>query len=127
MLQADKEALLNTYKVRMLQIREKELEFFIQNTHQCALLSGLLTGFAYDAFTGGFIYDYVDNDLCDYSELFCAEILYPLAMIITIFLSMLTLWGCMLITMLAPRLALMGHPDAFSLCVDLVRALSSGW
>ena len=46
MLHADKEALRTAYKLRLLAIREKELNYFLQNCINIATLAAMLAGFA---------------------------------------------------------------------------------
>ena len=123
MLLADKQNLEMSYRLRMLHIREKELDFYMKNTSNIANLAVLLTCFAYSGLTQPTQTKMVDHDICgsaENKEAFCAEILWPISITCTIFLSMLTLWGCMLVTMLAPRLALLGPDGSLSHVVDLV-------
>ena len=51
MLHADKEALRTAYKLRLLAIREKELNYFLQNCINIATLAAMLAGFAQSAST----------------------------------------------------------------------------
>ena len=50
----------------------------------------------------------------------CGELLYPLSIIVSVFLPMFALWGCMLVTLVAPVTALHGASEDFSRCVDKV-------
>eukprot|EP00965_Chrysotila_dentata_P112841 3728655-Pleurochrysis_carterae.AAC.2 len=50
------------------------------------------------------------------------QILYPLTNMFTTFLSLSTMWSCMLLTMLAPGKALHGSPDEFAYILRVVRS-----
>jgi hypothetical protein len=118
MLIADKQNLETRMRVRMFEIRERELDYFMENLRHVAFCATLVMGFA----SSGFIQiRYVDQNLCGESQWMCAEFLYPLSLTLTLGFGNLTLWGCMLSTMLAPGMALHGTQGYFNKCVDWVR------
>ena len=117
MLQASRAELESACRVRMLKIRERELLLFVRNTNQVATLSALLAGFGY---TGLIYTKYIDEDLCDPQEFMCAEMTYPLCVTITTCFSTFSLFGCMLITLLAPVLALRGPQGSMDKSVDIM-------
>ncbi|KAL1507711.1 hypothetical protein AB1Y20_007324 [Prymnesium parvum] len=117
MLFAEKENLASSFRLRMLTIRDKELDFFMRNMQNVANLSALLAGFG----QSGLIYTkYIDLNLCGADEILCAEFTYPLAVTLTMCLALFSMWGCMLVTMLAPGLALRGPQGSMDLCVNIV-------
>ena len=117
MLHADKEALRTAYKLRLLAIREKELNYFLQNCINIATLAAMLAGFA----QSGLIYTkYIDKNLCGEREIGCSELLYPIIIIVVMCLSLTCLWSCMLVTMMAPGLALRGPEGSLVRCLDIV-------
>ena len=117
MLVAEKENLQSAFRLRMLSIRDKELDFFMQNMQNVAKLAALLAGLG----QSGLIYTkYIDMNICDPDEVLCAEFTYPLAVTLTMCLALFSMWGCMLVTMLAPGLALRGPQGSMDVCVDMV-------
>lgn len=119
MLFAEKENLASAFRLRMLSIRDKELDFFMRNMQNVASLSALLAGLG----QSGLIYTkYINMDLCGKDEFLCAEFTYPLAAVLTMCLALFSMWGCMLVTMLAPGLALRGPQGSMDQCVDMVAA-----
>ena len=117
MLIADKQNLETNLRVRMFQIRERELEYFMENSRHIATCATLVMGFA---MSGVINIRYVDQNLCGESQWLCAEFLYPLSLAFALGFGNLTLWGCMLSTMLAPGMALHGTQGYFNKCVDWV-------
>ena len=117
MLRASADVLESSCRVQMLAIRERELLFFSKNCWLIANLSALLAGFGY---TGLVYTKYIDSDLCDPQEILCAEMTYPIVVTITMGLSLFSLWGSMLITMLAPAMALKGPQGSLNRCVDIM-------
>ena len=105
-------------RVRMLTIRARELDWLITNSRLVAQLAALLAGYGYTAL----IYTkYLDDpSLCDRNDPLCAEMTYPLCVTITMGFSMFALFVSMLITLLAPALALRGPQGSLNLCVDMV-------
>lgn len=118
MLYASREELVSDTRVKMLNIRARELDWLMSNSRLVAQLSALLAGYGYTAL----IYTkYLDDpSLCDRYDPLCAEMTYPLCVTITMCFSMFALFGAMLITLLAPALALRGPQGSLNLCVDMV-------
>lgn len=117
MLRAQSARVETEYRVRMLRIRDKELDFFTRNSQNLGQLSALIAGFAY---TGLIYTKYIDSNLCSPEEFLCAEITYPICVTITMCLALFSLWGCMLVTLLAPGLALRGPSGSMNRCVDMM-------
>ena len=121
MLAAGRDELESSMRVAMLAVRDRELRFFITNCNQLATLSALLAGFGQSAllFT-----KYVSRsraqDVCDPSEFICADTTYPFCVLCATGFSLFALWGCMLITFLAPVLALKGPEGSMHRAVEMV-------
>jgi hypothetical protein len=117
MLLAAREELVSDTRVQMLGIRARELDWLMNNSRLVAQLSALIAGYGYTAL----IYTkYLDDpSLCDRNDPLCAEMTYPLCVTITMGFSMFSLFGAMLITLLAPALALRGPEGSLNLCVDM--------
>ena len=106
MLHADKKNLESGFRVRMLNIREKELMFFVRNCQNMANLAAVIACLA----QSGLIFTkYIDFNLCGQGlinlrskELLCAEFTYPIAVFITMGLCLLCMWVSMLVSLLAP-------------------------
>lgn len=114
---AEKENLSSAFRLRMLSIKDKEMDFFMRNLQNVASLAALLAGLA----QSGLIYTkYINLDLCGHEEILCSEFTYPLAVTLTMCLALFSMWGCMLVAMLAPGLALRGPQGSMDLCVDMV-------
>ena len=131
MLSADKDKLEREYRKRMLQIRERELVYYISNSNNIATLSALLLGctvsFLIDQANESFDLNCVDlssgDDILDCSEQvllgnggqgsthYVSELLLPFLILFCTFQTSLSCWGSMLISMLAPRLVLHGPPS----------------
>jgi len=119
MLVADRHNVESSLRVRMLQIREREFDFFMNNVRSVGRLCTVLAGLGH----AGLVYTkFIDHNLCGESELLCAELTYPLATSIALGCALLTVWGCVLLATMAPGAALHGHHDHYSECVDMVRA-----
>ena len=114
MLFAARHELESDTRVQLLSIQQRELEFFLNACYYIARLSALIAGYAYTAL----IYTkYIDADLCDPDEILCAEMNYPFCLTLTFGLSTYCLWGAMLITFLAPAMALRGPQGSVQECV----------
>uniref|UniRef100_A0A7S4BZ34 Uncharacterized protein n=1 Tax=Chrysotila carterae TaxID=13221 RepID=A0A7S4BZ34_CHRCT len=122
MIYAEQRWLETGTRQRVLHISERELNLYCQNANKCATLLMILAGYCYDAYATGYMYDDLDGDLCGHRERACGEILYPLTNMFTTFLSLSTMWSCMLLTMLAPGKALHGSPDEFAYILRVVRS-----
>mgnify|MGYP003684070811 CR=1 FL=1 len=95
MLYADKAALANRARLRMLQIRERELNLYIANSRVIATKSTLLCGIAYSALL------YVKMDYYQGAHWFTRHV-YPVALVILLGFSLLALMNFSLIAMLGP-------------------------
>jgi hypothetical protein len=121
MLKAGRGELETSTRVAMLAVSHRELKFFIKNCNQLATLSALLAGISFDAmlFT-----KYVSHsrmrDVCDPSEFVCADTTYPICLLCATGFSLFALWGSMLITFLAPNLALRGPDGSLGRAIELV-------
>jgi len=122
MIYAEQRWLETGTRQRVLHISERELNLYCQNANKCATLLMILAGYCYDAYATGYMYDDLDGDLCGHRERACGEILYPLTNMFTTFLSLSTMWSCMLLTMLAPGKALHGSPDEFAYILRVVES-----
>ena len=124
MLHADKANLESNFRVRMLNIREKELMFFVRNCQNLANLAALIACMA----QSGLIYTkYIDFNLCGQGlvslqskELLCAEFTYPIAIFSTMGLCLLCMWVSMLVSLLAPGRALRGPDGSMDECVRMI-------
>lgn len=114
MLAANKGSLVSSAKIRLIQIREKELLYYLNSTNRVATQCALILGFAYS----GLMYlRYVDRDICERT---CAEFTYPVTVCGALGCAMLALWQSSLASMLAPGLALRGPPGAMDVAVDML-------
>jgi hypothetical protein len=126
MLWAARVELESDMRVKVLILKARELDFFMNALRYIAQLSALIAGFAYSALV--FATRYIDFDICEEAgpksgergEILCAEMHYPLALTITMGFSMYCMWGAMLMTLLAPVLALRGPQGSVQLCVQLL-------
>ena len=100
------------YRVRMVKLREKELDLCFNQLLGCATTFALLAGIMADAmWTGYYMYAIQLGERdgkcpCSWIEAWAASTMY-----ISIFLPMLGLFHAMLVTLLAPRKALHGDPE----------------
>lgn len=118
MLLADMDNVESSLRLRMLQIREREFDFFMNNVRSIGRLSTVLAGFGH----AGLIYTkYIDHNLCGEREILCAELSFPFFNVIALGCAIATMWGCVLLATMAPGVALHGHHNVYSQCVDMVR------
>lgn len=123
MLSAQKEQLLADYRVRIIKLREKELDLLLTQSLSIATTFALLGGVMADAmWTGYFMYTIQPGERdgicpCSWLEAFAAGSMYT-----SIFLPLLGLWHSMLLTLLAPRKALHGAPELLGETVDAFKA-----
>lgn len=112
MLLASTRQVVTGLRLDILHIRERELDFFLANLRNVALVSTLLSGLGYS----GLMYtkQIMDSDLCGHHERMCSQVTYPLAVTATMCLAIQTSLGCTLLTMYGPALALHGHPEVWS-------------
>ncbi|KAG8467307.1 hypothetical protein KFE25_000623 [Diacronema lutheri] len=113
MLYADKAALANRARLRMLQIRERELNLYIANSRVIATKSTLLCGIAYSALL------YVKMDYYQGAHWFTRHV-YPVALVILLGFSLLALMNFSLIAMLGPGLALRGPDGSVAIALDAI-------
>jgi len=124
MLAGMKERLLADYKVRIMQLRDKEMQLIVSQANGASIIFALLTGIMADAmWTGYYMYairevggTYREHDNQAWSTWF--ELVVCLSVYTSIFLPVLGLWTCMLLTLLGPRRALNGPPESFNETVD---------
>jgi hypothetical protein len=117
MLVASKLNVESSLRVRMLEIREREFQFFMNNVRSVGRLTTVLAGFGH----AGLVYTkFIDHNLCGEQELLCAELTYPLATSLALGCAIMTMWGSVLLATMAPGAALHGHHDHYSEIVDLV-------
>mmetsp|Transcript_15450 Transcript_15450/g.40147 ORF Transcript_15450/g.40147 Transcript_15450/m.40147 type:complete len:224 (+) Transcript_15450:116-787(+) len=113
MLYADKVALANRARLRMLEIRDRELELYTRNSRalgfQCAMLAG--SGFA--AFVYCKMTYYQDGG-------FWMQLLYPGAISLLVGSALLALHNFMLIAMLGPGLALRGPDGSVHIAIESI-------
>ena len=116
MLIASKNNLETNLRVKIMQLRGRELDYFLRNAYNVGNLAALLVGFA----QSGLVYTkYIDNDLCGLGELLCSELIYPISIAIALGFSISAVWGSVLLSTHAPRVAIHGeHSEAYSRCVD---------
>ena len=106
-LVADKLNVESSLRVRMLQIREREFDLFLDRIRTIGTLATVLAGLGH----AGLLYTkYIDHNLCGTHEGFCAELTYPFFTCIALGASIITMWGCvLLVTQARAR-----HPRRFS-------------
>ena len=129
MLSGLKEKLTADFKLRMIELRNKELQLIVSQANGASIIFSLLTGIMSDSMLSGYyMYDiravggtivkgdkYIDNKSV-WDELL--ELVVCFSMYTSIFLPILGIWVCMMISMLGPRCALGGPPDTFGETVD---------
>eukprot|EP00967_Tisochrysis_lutea_P133847 scaffold235597_cov22-Tisochrysis_lutea.AAC.1 len=104
----------------MLEIREREFDFFMNNVRSVGRLTTVLAGFGH----AGLLYTkFIDHNLCGERELLCAELLYPLTTALALGCAITAVWGSVLLATMAPGAALHGHHDHYSEIVDKVRGV----
>ena len=112
---ADRLSVVASLRLRMLQIREREFDYFLTNCRAVGTLAAVLAGLLQQ----GLIYTkFIDNGLCDMSMGLCPEVTYPLVTCVALGTSCLTMFGSVLLITHAPAVALHGHHDRYSECVD---------
>ena len=126
MLLALKDNTEASYVVRLMAIRQQELELTVRQANCCGTLFALLAGIMADSmWTGYYMYEIGDYRQSSgggaHGEGASLELLAALCMYLAIFVPLLGLWHCMLLTLLAPRRALHGPQRAFGSTVDALR------
>lgn len=123
MLLALKQNTAAVYSVRLIAIRERELDLTVLQANSCATVFALLAGIMADSmWTGYYMYELVEpGGAGAHGEGLHLELLAALSIYASIFVPLLGLWHCMLLTLLGPRLALHGPQAAFGQTVDAIR------
>ena len=109
MLFADKRALETNLKVGLLQIREKELNFYTQNCLAVCTQAALLAGFAYSGLTQVAIP--LDSE-------YVLKLLYLLVTSAAMCLELIAVMSTTLLSMMGPGLALRGPDGSMHPAVD---------
>ena len=113
MLIADKHRhrLENQTKVKLLAIRETELELYVQNCRQVGFVAAIIGGLAYFSFL------YTKRDYYQEAHWF-ARVLYVTGLTCTMSLALTIVLGTTTIAMLGPGLALRGPDGSMNTAVD---------
>mmetsp|Transcript_1016 Transcript_1016/g.2888 ORF Transcript_1016/g.2888 Transcript_1016/m.2888 type:complete len:196 (+) Transcript_1016:91-678(+) len=111
MLYADKVALANRARLRMLEIREKELDLYVRNSRSISTACAMLAGSGYTAL--------VYTKMGYYQNAgFYTEHAYPVVLSVLISLTLLALFILTLTTMLGPGLALRGPDGSVHVAIE---------
>ena len=111
MLYADKAALENRTKVRLLAIRERELVLYTQNCRTVGTVAALMAGIAYSAIIYTKMEYYQDSS-------WLIQTFYTLSLTVCMSLSLSTVMSTTAISMLGPGLALRGPDGSMHSAVD---------
>ena len=111
MLFADKAALENRTKVRLLTIRERELALYTNNCRTVGTVSALMAGIAYSALI------YTKMSYFQYSPV-AQQFLYITGLVVCMCLSLRNVLGTTMLTMLGPGKALRGPDGSMHSAVD---------
>jgi len=111
MLIADKHRLENQTKVKLLAIRETELELYVQNCRQVGFVAAIIGGLAYFSFL------YTKRDYYQEAHWF-ARVLYVTGLTCTMSLALTIVLATTTIAMLGPGLALRGPDGSMNTAVD---------
>lgn len=111
MLYADKAALENRTKVRLLAIRERELVLYTQNCRAVGTVAALMAGIAYAAIIYTKMEYYQDSS-------WLIQTFYTLSLTVCMSLSLSTVMSTTAISMLGPGLALRGPDGSMHSAVD---------
>lgn len=114
MLHADKQALENNLKVRLIYIREKELNFYTQNCRAVGTQAALMAGFAYSAII------YTKMDYFQQAH-WIVKTFYCTMLTMTMCSAILVLTITTLLAMCGPGLALRGPEGSIHKAVDEMR------
>lgn len=114
MLNADKQFLLSQIKVRLLQIREKELHFYVTYLESLATKASILAGFGYFEFT----LVNMPEDLP-----LIGVVIYRATNILALCINLGVVLVTMQLSILAPGKALRGPEGSMSEAVDNLRAM----
>lgn len=111
MLYADKAALENRTKVKLLSVRERELTLYTNNCRTVGTVSALMAGIAYSALI------YTKMAYFQESNLF-VQFLYICGLVACMCLSLRNVFGTTMLTMLGPGKALRGPDGSMHSAVD---------
>jgi hypothetical protein len=115
MLWADKRALETNLKLSLLQIRERELNFYTNNCMSIATVSSLLAGFAYAALMPGIS---LGDATGVAAHSYVVRLLYLICAISALGFQLITVVSATLLSMLGPGLALRGPDGSMHTAVD---------
>jgi len=113
MLYADKVALANRARLRMLEIREKEIDLYTTNSRTISTANTMLAGIGYTALV------YTKMGYYQNAGWF-TQYLYPVTLAILISFSLLSLFVLTLTIMLGPGLALRGPDGSVHIAVEAI-------
>ena len=111
MLYADKAALENRTKVRLLSIRERELTLYTNNCRTVGTVSALMAGIAYSALIYTKMAYFQESSI---AQQFC----YITGLVVCMCLSLRNVLGTTMLTMLGPGKALRGPDGSMHAAVD---------
>ena len=109
MLYADKQALETDLKVSLLAIRDRELNFYVQNLRSIATQAGVMSGFAYATVTSA-------TGMAHHGD--WQAVLFLLVTTIAMDLNIFALGAATWCSMLGPGLALRGPDGAMDKAVE---------
>ena len=115
MLWADKRALETNLKLSLLQIRERELNFYTNNCLAISTQSALLAGFAYAALMPGISLGDAGGVA---AHLYPVRLMYLTCAVSALGLQLITVVSTTLLSMLGPGLALRGPDGSMHTAVD---------
>ena len=122
MLLADKRDLQNSLKVSLLQIEEKELNFYTNNCMTVGTQAALLAGFAFAAVVE-IRYDdvIVENQVLDAHQKTVLQVLWFVTTVIAMICEIFSLVKAMQLSILGPGLALRGPEGSMTRALVVMR------
>ena len=122
MLQARKEALQNTARQRMVDIRNKELNYYTDNCRSIGNSAALVAGLAYSGIRYHYLLERKQNYLSTTGD--SLEAMFFLTLLaITLGTSLQTVYVAMLVALFGPHLALRGPDGSLQDAVEGMHAL----
>jgi len=121
MIFAEKKALENRFRLRLIHIRERELHFYSKNCHMVGHISALLAGCMYSSFVHTQMTWFTGNSGVDArpgDESTLAQVLVITGMTIVMCLSLRNVLGTTMLSMLGPGQALRGPEGSIHSAVD---------
>ena len=121
MIFAEKKALENRYRLRLIHIRERELHFYSKNCHMVGHISALLGGCMYSAFVHTQMTWFTGISGADArpgDDSTLAQVLVATGMTIVMCLSLRNVLGTTMLSMLGPGKALRGPEGSIHSAVD---------